>query len=224
MKASRLPAAFALAAALLLTACSGGTGPAPTETPSAVPLPTGTPAAPENPAGVDSEINIDAGGTDDDMSVELHAPDTPNAALQEKITAIYAAYPLAPMEVQSTFVDLTDADWCAYYTGLSDEQIAKVRAAVVSEPMTGSQAYSLVLVQVKDPSDAQEIADAMLDGIALDKWVCVFADRARAVTFGDTVLYVMADSELVDVDALTDAAANALDVTFEYEAEKTSAA
>ena len=83
--------------------------------------------------------------------------------------------------------------------------------------MTGSQAYSLVLARVKDPADAKEIATSMEDNIDLRKWVCVAADRARVVTFGDKVLFVMADSELADVDALVDAAAQAFGVTFDMD-------
>ena len=43
----------------------------------------------------------------------------------------------------------------------------KVDAAVVSEPMTGSQAYSLVLLRLKDTADAREIADSMENNISL---------------------------------------------------------
>ena len=35
----------------------------------------------------------------------------------------------------------------------------------------------------------------------MHKWVCVAADKASVATFDDKVLFVMADSELVDVDA-----------------------
>ena len=62
----------------------------------------------------------------------------------------------------------------------------------------------------------------MLDGINMRKWVCVAADKARVVTFDDKVLFVMADSELVDVDALIDDAGKALDVTFDHDVGKVS--
>ena len=45
--------------------------------------------------------------------------------------------------------------------GLTADNVGKVDAAVVSEPMTGSQAYSLVLLRLKDKADAREIADSM---------------------------------------------------------------
>lgn len=213
-----LPTALLLAA-LALTACSGKSGMQATPTSSTVPLPTETPA--ENDAPVDSEIGVDVGGG----TGSIPEPDVadwpqPNLALREKVDAIYQAYPLDPMSVETTIIDLTDESWYTYHTGLDAAQIAKVNAALVSEPMTGSQAYSLVIAQVKDKADAQTIADAMLAGIAMDKWVCVQADRARVVTFGDTVLFVMADSELVDVDELLTAAADALGVTFDCDVSR----
>ena len=57
----------------------------------------------------------------------------------------------------------------------------------------------------------------------MHKWVCVAADKASVATFDDKVLFVMADSELVDVDALMTDAANALGVTFGYNKSKESA-
>ena len=84
---------------------------------------------------------------------------------------------------------------------LNEEQITKVDAAVTSEPGVGSQAYCMVLVRLKDKANGDEIAEAMLDGIDMHKWVCVAADKASVATFDDKVLFVMADSELVDVDA-----------------------
>ena len=49
------------------------------------------------------------------------------------------------------------------------------------------------------------------------KWVCVEADKARVVSFDDKLLYVMADSELVDADLLVDAAAKAFNATFDVD-------
>ena len=79
------------------------------------------------------------------------------------------------------------------------------------------------VVRLKDKANGDEIAEAMLDGIDMHKWVCVAADKASVATFDDKVLFVMADSELVDVDALMTDAANALGVTFGYNMSKESA-
>ena len=47
--------------------------------------------------------------------------------------------------------------------------------------------------------------------------VCVEADKARVVSFDDKLLYVMADSELVDADLVADAAAKAFGATFDVD-------
>ena len=151
----------------------------------------------------------------------LSSPSIPE--LSGIVDQIYAAHPVDLMMVETTAVDLTNAEWYPYQTGLNEEQITKVDAAVTSEPGVGSQAYCMVLVRLKDKANGDEIAEAMLDGIDMHKWVCVAADKASVATFDDKVLFVMADSELVDVDALMTDAANALGVTFGYNMSKESA-
>ena len=94
------------------------------------------------------------------------------------------------MGIETVAVDLTDESWYGYLAGLTADNVGKVDAAVVSEPMTGSQAYSLVLLRLKDKADAREIADSMEENISMRKWVCVEADKARVVSFDDKLLYV----------------------------------
>lgn len=131
------------------------------------------------------------------------------------VDAIYDVQPVDLMGMETVAIDLTDESWYGYLAGLTADNVDKVDAAVVSEPMTGSQAYSLVLLRLKDKADAREIADSMEENISMRKWVCVEADKARVVSFDDKLLYVMADSELVDVDLLADAAAKAFGATFD---------
>ena len=114
----------------------------------------------------------------------------------------------------STLEADTMTDWRA---GLTADNVGKVDAAVISEPMTGSQAYSLVLLRLRDKADAREIADSMEENISMRKWVCVEADKARVISFDDKLLYVMADSELVDPDLLANAAAKAFHATFDVD-------
>ena len=54
-------------------------------------------------------------------------------------------------------------------------------------------------------------ADIRVQGVSVE------ADKARVVSFDDKLLYVMADSELVDVDLLADAATKAFDATFDVD-------
>ena len=200
---------LSLLAALALTAC--GTKETPVATPT--PLPDeimNQPATPEEgPADPDMELTPETGTTP-----------TADAELSGMVDKIYEAHPVELMMLTTSAVNLEDESWCTYNTGLDAAQAAKIDAGVLSESLTGSQAYSLVLLRVKDKADAQTIADAILNNIQMNKWVCTMADQARVATFDDKVLFVMSNSELTDVDALMDAVPGALGVTFDYENSK----
>ena len=194
--------ATALLAALLLSACGKKTDDDLMNQPA---------STPEAGMEIDPEFSVDPEDTAE------NAQPAPDAELNDMVDEIYKLQPVDLMGMETTAIDLTDESWYSYLAGLTADNVGKVDAAVISESMTGSQAYSLVLARVKDPADAKEIATSMEDNIDLRKWVCVAADRARVVTFGDKVLFVMADSERADVDALVDAAAQAFGVTFDMD-------
>lgn len=198
-----------LLAALALTACGSKDTPVATPTP----LPDEIMNQPATP---------DAAPMDPGMEVtpETGTELTADAELSGMVDKIYAAHPVELMMLTTSAVNLEDESWCTYNTGLDAAQAAKVDAGVLSESLTGSQAYSLVLLRVKDKADAQTIADAILNNIQMNKWVCTMADKARVATFDDKVLFVMSNSELTDVDALMDAVPGALGVTFDYENSK----
>ena len=201
----KLTLTAALLAALALTACGNKTTEAtPTPTPD-LDAPATTP---EEGMEIDPEFSVDP---------EEPAQAEPDAELSEMVDAIYKIQPVELIGMETTAIDLTDETWYGYLAGLTANNVGKVDAAVISEPMTGSQAYSLVLLRLKDKADAREIADSMEENISMRKWVCVEADKARVVSFDDKLLYVMADSELVDVDLLADAAAKAFNATFDVD-------
>ncbi len=80
------------------------------------------------------------------------------------------------------------------YTGLDSAE--KITDAAVYEPMTGSQAFSLVLVRVKNAGEAKQIAQQMKDNIDPRKWICANADQVKVAGHGDTVMFIMLDSGL----------------------------
>lgn len=198
---------LSLAATLLLAACSSTQNPAEA---------TPTPLPDEilnDPVASDDGVASDPGM---EVTPETGVALTPDAELSGMVDKIYEAYPVELMMLTTNAIDLSDASWCTYHTGLTADQAALVDEGVYSESLTGSQAYSLVLLRVKDEANAQTIADAVLENVQMNKWVCVMADKARVATFGDKVLFVMTNSELTDVDALMDAVPGALGVTFDY--------
>ena len=206
-----------LAAALLAAsfAACGNSGASSSTVPEPTAIPDDILNAPATKPDPDMEIDPGFSVDPEDSSAALQPE--PDAELSGIVDQIYAAHPVDLMMVETTAVDLTNAEWYPYQTGLNEEQITKVDAAVTSEPGVGSQAYCMVLVRLKDKADGDEIAEAMLDSIDMRKWVCVEADKARVVSFDDKLLYVMADSELVDVDSLADAAAKAFHATFDVD-------
>lgn len=203
------------ALALALAGC-GGTDAA--VTPTTTPLPEDVMDQPATPP--EGETSTPEGGTADTAQP---VPADPDAELAEMVDKIYEAYPVELMMPTTSALDLSDESWLTYNAGLTLEQGELVDAGVMSESMTGSQAYSLVLLRLKDAADAQTVADAMLENINPAKWVCVAADVQRVVAFDDKVLYVMANTELVDVDALVDALPDALGVSYTLDERSESA-
>lgn len=135
-------------------------------------------------------------------------------SLREIQEAIYKEvtpqFPLMDMEV-----DFTDENAVKYYTGLSGEDAGKVKEALASEPMMGSQAYSMVLLRLNDAKDAEAIANAVKEGVDPRKWICVEADTMRVCAHGDVVMFVMVASvfEDIPVDKFADAFKNVAEGT-----------
>ena len=108
---------------------------------------------------------------------------------------------IAPVEfmVGAMPVDLSDTSedgkWAlSYFAGLDDA--AKITDVCVYEPMMGSQAFSLVMVRTAEGIDPKAVAQEMKDTIDPRKWICVGADEIMAAGYGDTVMFIMVDSQL----------------------------
>ena len=118
-------------------------------------------------------------------------------------------------------VDLTDTSedglWAvSYFTGLSSAE--NITDVSVYESMTGSQAFSLVMVRTAEGADAKAVAQEMTDNIDTRKWICVGADEKIVAGYGDVVMLIMLDSQLglsaqSFVDAFQQVAGAELDFT-----------
>lgn len=152
----------------------------------ATPLPDellNQPTAPQDEnADIDPEMNV---STEQEADPDL-------AALLEKI---YAEKDIGLM-VDTRAVDLGDSNWLRYYTGLSEPQ--SLDAAIASEALIGSQAYSLVLARVMPGADTASVAAEMLAGVDPIKWICVAADDMQAIWQGDIIMMVLVDSQLAE--------------------------
>lgn len=110
-------------------------------------------------------------------------------------------------------VDLNDEFSLSSFTGLTDASL--IKEAVASESMIGSQAYSVVLVRLNNPADAETVAKAMRSGINQSKWICVTADTIRVVAAGDVVMLCMIASSLsTEVDTMVDAFSSVVGTSF----------
>ena len=91
-------------------------------------------------------------------------------------------------------IDVSDADMVKAITGLENGE--KLEIVVASEPMMTSQAYSLVLVKVKDGVNANEIAKQMNENIDSRKWICVSAEKVYTTSSANIVCLVMSSEEM----------------------------
>lgn len=131
------------------------------------------------------------------------------ADVEAVITGIYEKIDtsLMPATMQQA-LDLADADMIKMNTGVLDAN--KIEIAVVSDPMMSSQAYSLVLVKVKDESDVETVKKEMVDNIDTRKWICVEAEKVYATNYKNLICLVMSseDRALPVYNAFKDLAGN----------------
>ena len=172
---------LALCLLLALAACGGAGEPEPTPAPAPETTAEPEPAPEENP---DTE--------------DPAAPDAELTALAEEL---YAACPVEFM-LDTLAMDTVIAQ---DFTGLDEATLAKVDAGILSMPMIGSQAYSLVLLRLKDAADLEIVGQMLLDNAPVGRWVCVAPSAVTVGGSGDLLCAVMADEELADPDALVDA-------------------
>lgn len=137
---------------------------------------------------------------------EKNSGSLPEGTLTEIVDEIYKSSK-PEFNTVTIDVDINDADALKAYTGLdSSEQISEV---VASESALGAQAYSLVLVRLKDSANAGQVAERMRGNIDRRKWICVEADQIRVCAGGDVVMLIMMSSEFytdnLSVDKITEA-------------------
>lgn len=145
--------------------------------------------------GEETPVDADEPSEEETPEAPIEDAEAPTEAdsssLEAVIDAIYAVEDPILGSLATIPVDLDDADSLAYYTGLTDS--SKLVEVAVSEPMIGSQAYSLVVARVADEADAESVARDIMDNIDTAKWICVSADDTAAAYSGDLALFVMVD-------------------------------
>ena len=115
------------------------------------------------------------------------------ADLTALVDEIYAGVSIEMPSLMTQELDMTEVEAVKYNTGL--ENIDNIEYVVASEPMMTSQAYSLMLVKVKDGVDANSIAKTMNENVDERKWICVTAEKIYSVASGDVVCLVMSNAD-----------------------------
>ena len=100
---------------------------------------------------------------------------------------------ILPPTLNTQIVDTNNLDVLKSFTGLTSNE--NIDSAVVSEPMIGSQAYSFVLVKVKDGVNPDMITKEMSEKVDTRKWICVQAEKLYATSVDNLVVLVMASDE-----------------------------
>lgn len=109
------------------------------------------------------------------------------------VDKIYEGVTVQMPAVETQALETTNVDVVKSFTGLDNTE--DIEYLVVSEPMMSSQAYSLVLVKVKNGANANDIAKTMNENIDARKWICVSAEKVYTTTSGDVICLVMSNEE-----------------------------
>ena len=120
-----------------------------------------------------------------------------NDDLVSLINQIYSGITIEMPRLQTQALDVTDANMVKTFTGLDSTE--NIENLVVSEPLMSSQAYSLVLVKVKDGANINDMAKAMNENIDVRKWICVSAEKVYTATSGNVICLVMTNADTAKV-------------------------
>lgn len=95
--------------------------------------------------------------------------------------------------LQTDEVSTDEVEDVKAYTGLSTNK--DVEKMVVSEPLMNAQAYSAVVLIVKDDADIEAMKQEIYDNINMSKWICVLATDLYITNNGNVIFLVMSDQE-----------------------------
>lgn len=120
-------------------------------------------------------------------------PITSAADLTSLVDKVYEGLSIELPMLQTQEIDIADDAFVQSITGL--ENANDLEYIVASEPLMSAQAYSLVLVKVKDGVNTNEIAKKMNENIDARKWICVEAEKVYTTSSGDVVCLVMSNKD-----------------------------
>ena len=115
--------------------------------------------------------------------------------LSDIMTKIYDGIAADEMPMVENFNPLdVEIQPLSYYIG--DENI-DYKEILVSEPVIGSIAYSVVLVRMEENADIEEAKTAIEENIDPRKWTCVWVEKDDVIvkSKGDLIILIMVENE-----------------------------
>ncbi len=95
--------------------------------------------------------------------------------------------------LETAEIDVSDEMQVSAYTGLSSNK--DIEKIVISEPLMNAQAYSALVIKVKDGANIENIKKDILDNINMRKWICVSAEKLYITNSGNVIFVIMSNEE-----------------------------
>ena len=95
--------------------------------------------------------------------------------------------------LETAEIDVSDEMQVSAYTGLSSNK--DIEKMVISEPLMNAQAYSALVIKVKDGANIENIKKDILDNINMRKWICVSAEKLYVTNSGNVIFVIMSNEE-----------------------------
>lgn len=115
------------------------------------------------------------------------------ANMKNLIDSIYKSANVELPSLETNEIDMSDNDTVSTYTGSQDN--SNIESIVVSEPLISSQAYSLVVMKLKNSADVEKVKQNIYDNVNMSKWICVSAEKLYITNYNNIVFYVMSDED-----------------------------
>ena len=96
-------------------------------------------------------------------------------------------------DLETNEIDIADSYQLSSFTGLESND--NIDFVVVSEPLMNAQAYSLIVVKLKDKSNVEDIKKEMYDNIRMDKWICVSAEKLYITNYDNIIFAIMSSDD-----------------------------
>ena len=115
------------------------------------------------------------------------------ANMKNLIDSIYKNANVELPSLETNEIDMSDNDTVSTYTGSQDN--SNIESIIVSEPLISSQAYSLVVMKLKNSADVEKVKQNIYDNVDMSKWICVSAEKLYITNYNNIVFYVMSDED-----------------------------